>query len=161
MIITVSQAGEGEYHIDVFATPSRRGFNDNLNFLREKNSKSVNEKSPETIVTTLPKELTENNSKAEFYGKYYETEKDEELGIEKDSNVINFPKTKIYSGPGGNYLSNEIFYRVAKLRSEIKPNLKTGHFHISKIQRVGKDFNNSEIKELIDIVVKSLKSAGL
>ena len=168
MIITISQALPQNYHIDVFATASRGGFNDNLNFLREKNSKSVNEKSPETIVTTLPKELTENNSKAEFYGKYFETEKDEEkyyknrdFSKQKKSDTSNFPKTKIYSGPGGNYLSNEIFYRVAKLRSEMKPNLKTGHFHISKIQSEGEDFNNFEIKELINNVVKSLKSAGL
>jgi len=168
MIITISQALPHNYHIDVFATASRGGFNDNLNFLREKNSKSVNEKSPETIVTTLPKELTENNSKAEFYGKYFETEKDEEkyyknrdFSKQKKSDTSNFPKTKIYSGPGGNYLSNEIFYRVAKLRSEMKPNLKTGHFHISKIQSEGEDFNNFEIKELINNVVKSLKTAGL
>lgn len=168
IIITVSQALPNNYHIDVFATATRGGFNDNLNFLRENKSKSVNEKSPETIVTTLPKELTENNSKAEFYGKYFETDQDQfdyynlrDFSKQKDSNVSSFPKTKIYSGPGRNYLSNEIFYRVAKLRSEIKPTLKTGHFHISKIQRDGEDFSNTKIKKLVDNVVKTLKSAGL
>jgi hypothetical protein len=168
MIITVSQAGEEDYHIDVFATATRGGSDENMNFVRESGSKSVNEKSPETIVTTLPKELTENNSKAEYYGKYFESKKDEkdyyrigDFSKQKDSDTSNFPKKKIYSGPGGNYLSNEIFYRVAKLRSEMKENLKTGHFHISKIQSVGEDFNNSDIKELINNVVKSLKLAGL
>jgi pyrrolidone-carboxylate peptidase len=37
-------------------------------------------------------------------------------------------------GSGGDYLSNEIFYRVGKLRSEIKPTLATGHLHIPMIQ---------------------------
>ena len=168
MIITVSQYLPNETVIDVFSTLRRVGFNDNMNFLRKNNTKSVSEKSPETIVTTLPKELTENNSKAEFYGKYFETEQDQydyynlrDFSKQKDSNVSSFPKSKIYSGPGGNYLSNEIFYRFAKLRSEIKSTLKTGHFHISKIQSEGEDFNNFEIKELIVNVVKSLKSAGL
>ena len=40
---------------------------------------------------------------------------------------------KLSQGSGGDYLSNEIFYRVAKLRKDIKPSLPTGHFHISKI----------------------------
>ncbi len=37
-------------------------------------------------------------------------------------------------GSGGDYLSNEIFYRVAKLRTEQRRDLKTGHLHIPLIQ---------------------------
>jgi pyrrolidone-carboxylate peptidase len=38
---------------------------------------------------------------------------------------------------GGNYLSNEIYYRVAKLRAAIKPSLPTGHLHIPLTQSNG------------------------
>ena len=65
---------------------------------------------------------------------------------------------KMESGSGSNYLSNEIFYRVGKMRTELKPNLETGHFHISKIQNEKKeeDLNPLEIEEVLEIVKKSL-----
>lgn len=179
MIITMSEAPETDkYYIDVFATATRRNLIDNMNFSRKADSKSVSEGSPETIVTTLPKELTQNGSKFVFYGKYFETMKDKidfevgDLTKQKDSDITNVPKNKIYHGPGGNYLSNELFYRVAKLRSKSKPTLQTGHFHIAKLQEyelfftakkqtVKTDFNNTATKILIDNVIKSLESAGL
>ena len=34
-------------------------------------------------------------------------------------------------GSGGNYLSNEIFYRIAKARENAHSNVKTGHYHIA------------------------------
>lgn len=37
---------------------------------------------------------------------------------------------KAYSGSGGDYLSNEIYYRVSFLREKYNPNLKTGHIHV-------------------------------
>ena len=33
-------------------------------------------------------------------------------------------------GSGGSYLSNEIFYRVCRLRNDFAPSLKSGHFHV-------------------------------
>jgi|GEM_PF-1484368 len=33
-------------------------------------------------------------------------------------------------GSGGSYLSNEIFYRVCRLRNDFAPSLKSGHFHL-------------------------------
>ncbi len=45
-------------------------------------------------------------------------------------------------GSGSNYLSNEIYYRVAKLRADIKPNLQTGHLHVPLTQ-YGRSFPDS------------------
>lgn len=37
-------------------------------------------------------------------------------------------------GSGGDYLSNEIFYRVSLLREQYNSTLKTGHLHLPIIQ---------------------------
>ena len=157
MIITISQALPNQYHIDVFATATRGGTIDNMNFTRVEGSKSVNISFLETIVTTLPDEFTQAPSQAIFYGKYFETKQDivafyqGDYSKQKDSNINNFPTTKVYSGPGGNYLSNEIFYRVAKLRKELKPVLRTGHFHIAKLQDedIKEDFSIIETQKML------------
>lgn len=51
-----------------------------------------------------------------------------------NSNVNSYPKDiiigKSSKGSGGNYLSNEIFYRVARLRTNLLSSVKTGHFHV-------------------------------
>lgn len=163
MIITISQSGPNDYNIDVFSTATRGGTMDNMDFTRIKGSKSVNISSAETIVTTLPDKFTQNPSPAVFNGGYKITENGESLIATKN----NFPNSKIFSGPGGNYLSNEIFYRVAKLREEwIKSKLPnvvtkaTGHFHVAMLQSgnasynsvngTTKSFVNSSTKNLID-----------
>ncbi|ELY2018410.1 hypothetical protein SL053_002335 [Flavobacterium psychrophilum] len=150
MIVTISQSGPKNYHIDVFATATREGVNDNMDFVRIDESKSVNDIAPETIKTTLPKQMTQGNSKAIYWGKY--SQKD---GTSGNATIDNYPKEKVYDGPGGNYLSNEIFYRVAKIRSELKPNLKTGHFHISMIQPSG-DLDSTKALELLETVKQTL-----
>jgi len=61
-------------------------------------------------------------------------------------------------GPGGDYLSNEIFYRVARLRKELRPSLATGHFHISKLQNLGDDFSESQTSQLINIVKSAINN---
>ncbi|MBF7092546.1 hypothetical protein IUY40_13495 [Flavobacterium sp. ALJ2] len=151
MIITISQAGEGDYHIDVFATSTREGFNDNQDFTRIDGSKSVSEVASETIKTTLPQSFIQGNSLAIFYGNY--EQKNGEKGI---AILENYPREKVYSGPGGNYLSNEIFYRVAKLRSKMRPTLKTGHFHISKVQKGGTDLKSDNMLKVLAIVKQTL-----
>jgi len=162
MIITISQAGANDYHIDVFATATRGGFNDNMDFVRKDESKSISDTEPETIVTTLNDGFI--IGKTEFNGKYFETKKDKEYfyryGIkskQKNSSKLVFPKTSVYSGPGGNYLSNEIFYRVARLREAKKPELQTGHFHISKLQEYQEeDFSNNIMKLSLDEIILSI-----
>ena len=150
MIVTVSQAGPDDYHIDVFATATREGFNDNMDFKREDESKSFSDTAPETIKTTLPIQMTQGNSKAVYWGKYYQKD-----GTSGNATIDKIPTEKVYDGPGGNYLSNEIFYRVAKLRME-RPTLKTGHFHISKIQEKNEELDSSKAQKLLDNVKQTL-----
>ena len=66
----------------------------------------------------------------------------------------NYPNTEVFYGPGGNYLSNEIFYRVSKLRKKLKPTLHTGHFHLAKLQdeQSKEDFSIDKTKNLINNV---------
>jgi hypothetical protein len=158
MIVTVSQAGPNQYHIDVFATATRAGHSDNMSFTRINDSKSVSLSAPETIVTTLPGRITQGKSKAVFYGAYYQ--KSGGAGI---ATINNYPKGKVYSGPGSNYLSNEIFYRVAKLREENadkngnKGKLPTGHFHIAKLQADEEDLNPKDIQNLLSVVKQAIQ----
>jgi hypothetical protein len=75
-------------------------------------------------------------------------------------------KAKI--GSGGDYLSNEIFYRVALARERwqkanpTQSKFPTGHFHVAYIQGTGRDLNDKyfesnrtildELKKLIQTV---------
>lgn len=42
--------------------------------------------------------------------------------------------TSTTKGSGSDYLSNEIFYRVARMRANSKPKLQTGHLHLPMLQ---------------------------
>ncbi len=146
MIITISQAGPKDYNIDKYATATRGGFNDNLDFTRVANSHALITKD-EWIETTLPTEMT--NAPFVKYNWTYD-------GKDGKNNPPKLNQ-KISYGPGGSYLSNEIFYRVAKLRKDSKPKLNTGHFHIAKIQDPNEDLKSQEIKEVIFIVKNGIK----
>ena len=37
-------------------------------------------------------------------------------------------------GSGGNYLSNEVFYRIAYMRVKANSNILTGHIHMNFMQ---------------------------
>lgn len=58
-------------------------------------------------------------------------------------NIANYPYSgadtlKALQGSGGDYLSNESFYRVAFLRKKyesVNPNLKTGHIHMGYLRK--------------------------
>lgn len=159
MIITISQAAPNQYHIDVFATATRGGSEDNMNYTRKLNRKSINSGS-ETIKTTLVTDLPNAfiQPPVELYGVYY-TAQYQYDAAENFPNNFPTPTTIVYYGPGGDYLSNEIFYRVARLREQIRPTLPTGHFHIAQLQDKanGKpDFSPSETKDLLDIVKQAI-----
>ena len=70
-------------------------------------------------------------------------------GIAKLRNYKDIENLKSISGSGGDYLSNEIFYRVARLRSKQRPSLPTGHLHIPLIQSktLVEDYNSYETSE--------------
>ena len=164
MIITISQA-DAKYNIDVFATATRRGFNDNMNFIREDGSKAI-PGGAETIKTTLPKKMVDSKLGTNYNGRYFITKKDFDDYYKGDYSKEFFldinddlPQLSIYDGPGGNYLSNEIFYRVAKLRESLQPKLPTGHFHIRKIQGVKEELVPEKVEKLITIIKETIKNA--
>jgi pyrrolidone-carboxylate peptidase len=64
-------------------------------------------------------------------------------------------------GSGGDYLSNEIFYRVALMRAQSQnPLLPTGHYHIPDIQGGG-DFDPVRTTEMVKVIEESIKKALL
>ncbi|WP_147129047.1 hypothetical protein [Subsaximicrobium wynnwilliamsii] len=153
MIITLSRDGApSDYNIDKYATQNRVGnVPCNLNFVREPDSDSITDTS-KWIESNLPNELV-LSPEVEFDFTYVDS-----TGITKDGSVDEpDPNEKMTRGSGGSYLSNEIFYRVARLREMIsidKP--KTGHFHVSKFQEANEDLIFSRAKALVDIVKKAI-----
>lgn len=75
-----------------------------------------------------------------------------------ETTIPKLSEIKSREGSGGNYLSNEIFYRVARLRTMFNSNLPTGHFHVPSIQG-GKDFPPTKNKDLIDDIEVAIKKA--
>ncbi|MET3047019.1 hypothetical protein [Flavobacterium covae] len=147
MIITISQYRPKENVIDMFGTSRRGGFNDNENFVRENGSQALSTKF-EWIQTTLPKTFAD----APFVNFNWKFD-----DVSHPENTIPKKEQILIEGSGGDYLSNEIFFRVGKLRSEIKPILATGHFHIEKIQESKQNLKDSEIKRLLNIVKKGIE----
>jgi hypothetical protein len=67
-----------------------------------------------------------------------------------------FPQvtTPLQNGSGGSYLSNEIFYRTARVRSNLRPSVASGHLHIPRVGNTPK----SKANRLINGVSLILKS---
>ena len=149
MIITISQAGENDYNIDKFGTATRGGFNDNQDYKRVPGSHALITKD-EWIETTLPIEFT--NAPKVVYNWEFDN-------IPNPTHIKPIQTQKLSSGSGGDYLSNEIFYRVAKLRKDSNPMLPTGHFHINKIQNPAakEDLNPNEILDVLNTVKKGIE----
>ncbi|HVZ41164.1 MAG TPA: hypothetical protein VHI13_17930 [Candidatus Kapabacteria bacterium] len=61
------------------------------------------------------------------------------------------------AGSGGNYYSNEIFYRVALMRTRDNPTLRTGHLHVAMLQGAGEDLDVSKTSALVLKVLEILK----
>lgn len=77
-----------------------------------------------------------------FYDQSYKAENGNErphvdgINGQPNTNVDSFSINEIIEnsidGSGGAYLSNEIFYRVSRVREVLNSNVKTGHYHIAK-----------------------------
>ncbi|MCF8462129.1 MAG: hypothetical protein K9G46_15510 [Flavobacteriales bacterium] len=172
MIITVSQTPDQGFNIDAFATRTRGGLIDNMNFERGTGS-YIKPNGSATIKTNLPSAM--ELPPGRVWDKYYLTRDDSDKKknqktIERDG----FPSGDVYSGPGGNYLSNEIFYRVAELRKlhnvdrigeENRKELMSGHLHIKQLQFADnqdtKKWNESKMQsslnDVISIVTNGIK----
>jgi len=62
-------------------------------------------------------------------------------------------------GSGGTYLSNEVFYRIARCRENHSSSVKTGHYHIAnpKYLGFGGFFTNDKIIiEIIDMIKRAI-----
>lgn len=150
MIVTMSQYKKDENVIDMFSTLTRGGGNGNNDFIRIPESKAMVSKD-KWIKTSLPTEFASIP------------------GVKMNWGFNNKPRTantfppknqELKQGSGGDYLSNEIFYRVAKLRKDNKPNLPTGHFHIERLQNSTKeDFSNTKMTALLELIKKSFEQA--
>lgn len=171
MLITISQGRPNLYSIDRFATLTRGGKIDNMGCSRPDGSPCLPEEEPLWIESTLPKSF--KNGIAEINDAYV-VEKGEPIQY----GLPESPQTSVYSGPGGNYLSNEIFYRAARLRelwrdeqfikTGKRPKKCTGHLHIPKIQdpakkmpdgTLGEDINHHENTRLINHVKRIIANS--
>jgi hypothetical protein len=138
MIASLSQDIVNYSNLDMIATKKRGGGKDNLDFERPLLSDSI----PTTdnwIQTSLPDEMADGVEVRENWLCYRYN-----LGLKNGklhpisrtliANKSNPPSPSLIidEGPGGNYLSNELFYRIAKLREDSKRNFPTGHIHTRK-----------------------------
>jgi len=69
------------------------------------------------------------------------------------------------SGSGGNFLSNEVFYRTALLRSNTRPALPSGHLHVPTVgnqpQTLGPGFINAAETALVRFLNDTLRLRSL
>lgn len=150
MIITVSQGSPFRFDVDRFPCKNRGGYMDNMYRGDAKQNfdgdgfKQI-EKGEEFYETTLPynKMVPDSNSSSDIFEIYFnqtfiaEGENYNNINVSGTilvGNLSEIQPLKSIEGSGSNYLSNEIFYRVAKMRNEQRPSLQSGHFHIPLIQ---------------------------
>ncbi|PKB41913.1 hypothetical protein AX016_0067 [Cellulophaga sp. RHA19] len=172
MILTASQGGVFRFDIDRFPAKNRGGFADNMHWGKGSDDnktylKQLTIGGKEFYETTLPyKKIVPNvnkrsdtfwvyfNQTFEAAGKVYRNAniegtrliEDISDGAPENNCIINDLKElqslQSIKGSGSNYLSNEIYYRVSKLRAELRPTLPTGHLHVPLTQ-YGRSFPDS------------------
>ncbi|MBS7230532.1 hypothetical protein KHA90_05810 [Flavobacterium psychroterrae] len=181
MIITVSQGGAFRFDVDRFPCKNRGGFMDNMFWGKSKDGfdetyfKQLTE-GEEFYETTLPYAKMvpyQNNLSDTFWTYFNQTFNQDEThgdnlknkeGIVIRSSLKDIQNVTSKSGSGSNYLSNEIFYRVAKLRTKMRPMLATGHLHIPRIQEkpienyVRGNSSTEDINPKITILIEEIKN---
>ena len=170
LIITLSQGRPQSYDIEQFATVLRGGQIDNMGHRRPENSPCIHSSHP-WIATSLSSKMIEPPVKLNNSFQLSPSSL-KEHGLPPTTDSL------IYNAPGGNYLSNEIFYRVARLRElwrdeqaskhGYKPAKASGHFHLPKLQDPakldpygshGEDINHSATVEVIKEVLQAINRA--
>lgn len=149
LIITLSQGRPQSYDIEQFASIIRGGQIDNMGHKRKEMSPCIVSSSP-WIATSLPLKMIEEPVKVN----------DSFQASPSSPTQHGMPSTLdslVFNAPGGNYLSNEIFYRVARLREQwredqeqnfgFKPSKASGHFHIPKLQDPAKEYSDGSLGE--------------
>lgn len=155
MVITFSYGGTNYFNIDRFASrfrePSNVGNNKKTGGVSPYLT-SADKDNKEFIETTLPfndmhianRVFLSQKARFEYTNGGVPTGRFRDIGSVSLSPLIDFPAIADYPAPGGvvadglaaregsggDYLSNEIYYRVAFLRSVHNSGLKTGHIHV-------------------------------
>lgn len=157
MIMSLSLNG-GAYYFDLerFAAKNRGGFHDNMNIgtfpsVPRLDTEKFNPNiglGAEFYHTTLPaikiitSLITNNfnlNLQKYFYDQSYKASNarphpvDDNTQPNTNSDSFNISEIQGSSkdGSGGSYLSNEIFYRIARVRENAGSSIMTGHFHLA------------------------------
>lgn len=149
MIMSLSlNGGENYFDLERFAGKHRGGFPDNLNIESTTPGFVQLTDGDEFYKTTLPISnivtpvVTDNfngTTQRVYFDQSYVANNSRPhtnaSNSEPNTNIETFPISEI-SGPskegsGGDYLSNEIFYRIARARENINTNMKTGHYHLA------------------------------
>lgn len=172
-ILTISQGRPGHYDIEQYATLTRGSFEDNMYFKNPNHSKALAmigsaQSAPEWLETNLPFQPIPQFPEAARH--YYYMDRFGGKHNENSPNPIVTPDggEQIWEGSGGDYLSNEIFYRVARIRKSYNDafrqannttidKLKSGHIHVPDLNqsfgvdttRPEDDFSKSKTAQLI------------
>lgn len=180
MIITFSYGGTDYFNIDRFASrfrnPTLPGNNKTKGGISDYLTQSDKD-NKEFIETTLPfndmhipnRVFLSQEAKFEYTNEGVPIGIFREIGDESLSPLIDFPNIANYpatggvtadgiaarEGSGGDYLSNEIYYRVAFLRSTHNSGLQTGHIHVGFLR---KD-DQPDRAVMLSIIKDSLKQA--
>ena len=160
MIMSISMNGSAYYFdLERFAGKYRGGGSDNMNISNKSKSfkqiSDIPKYTKEFYQTTLPmnavvtEEVTNNfdiTRQRFFYDQSYETKTYVRNHVlwdrsQPNMNVNDFNISELSGqiskkGSGGNYLSNEIFYRIARQRELYKTDtvMKTGHLHVPNLE---------------------------
>ena len=77
--------------------------------------------------------------------------------------LVPTPGVEVEQGSGGNYLSNELFYRICWRRTQRNTTLKSGHLHVPKLQSdsAGPNplFDAARVKYFLDTIASILNDA--
>lgn len=154
LIMTCSWTGSYYFHIDRFATRYRTTGTVDNEYAKGGNNNPTGPSSPFYLETTLPYECPDifRNNQSLDGGDYLVLNQSfTELLTSRSapppvhgtpnsyqkSPFVPTPGVEVELGSGDNYLSNEIFYRTAKVRTEKQPGLPTGHLHVRQLKILG------------------------
>jgi len=152
MIVTISQ-GRSDFDIEKWAGRRRSTkAPDNLEaFAGGTSNKPVEPKGlgagPEFLETSLPvKEMQKGTGKSKV--NFNENLTEQVSGTNKEVTKPTSGSTAV-EGSGGGYLSNEIFYRTALLRSDMGSTVPYGHLHTPIPGAVTRDAIVAQVREIL------------
>lgn len=175
MLMTISLYGGGfHFFLERYASRLRGGGSENLNETSSIGHIGRGGSWKHFFETTLPVPqivpLTPGHPTQEvFYNQHFKAASNDQAFPVEPRGITNFPalNQNINIGPvpsgasadgsGGKYLSNEIFYRVARLREALSSTTKTGHLHIPDRNHANPAKTDAQIIQVVrDAIQRSL-----